>query len=70
MLLFKIIIIILLNCKIACRVRYIHLRSQFPHGKLVNKDFFEQPSILSRNSMFMARDSHVLFNGTNAGKLS
>lgn len=40
------------------------------NGKLVNKGFFEQPSVLSRNNMFIVRDSHVLFNGTNADKLS
>lgn len=65
--LFKILIIILLKCKFAHRVKFIHL---LPCGKLVNKDFFEQFSILSRNSMFIIRDSHVLFNGTNADKLS
>lgn len=38
--------------------------------KWVNKGFFEQPSVLSRNNMFVVRGSHVLFNGTYADKLS
>lgn len=63
----KILIVILLKCKFAHSVRFIHL---LPCGKLVNKDLFEQSSILSRNSMFIIRDSRVLFNGANADKLS